>query len=231
MRSCASRPGNGPDKRRRRASGSDGIASIVTIQQAGPKGPTLHVIQMKRRLWNRRAFVATSAAGGLGALTIGPWGFNFLMDRAAEIGREVPAAAHTPSPAAWSDNAVTLAWLGHATVLINFFGVRILTDPILYPRIGVDLGSGRWDRCAWCSAPDTDELPDIDLVLVSHAHFDHLDTPVAWRGPRQTRRGHGAGDVGPPAESPLFVGQRTSLERSRAHRHGSRSRRSCARSR
>jgi L-ascorbate metabolism protein UlaG (beta-lactamase superfamily) len=73
---------------------------------------------------------------------------------------------------------VTLAWLGHATVLINFYGVRILTDPTLYQRIGVDLGLGtlgplRLVRCALTP----DELPEIDLVLVSHAHFDHLDTP------------------------------------------------------
>ena len=45
-------------------------------------------------------------------------------------------------PAGWSDNAVTLAWLGHATVLVNFYGVRILTDPTLYSRIGVGLGVG-----------------------------------------------------------------------------------------
>ena len=133
---------------------------------------------MRRRLWNRRAFVATSVAGGVGLTTIGPWGFNFLMDRVEEIGRDVPAAPHKPSPATWSDNAVTLAWLGHATVLINFFGVRILTDPTLYPRIGVDLLVGSLGplRLVQC-ALTPDELPELDLVLVSHAHFDHLDTP------------------------------------------------------
>lgn len=55
---------------------------------------------------------------------------------------------------------------------------RILTDPVLFPRIGVDLGVAslgplRLVRCALTP----DELPEIDLVLVSHAHFDHLDTP------------------------------------------------------
>jgi len=33
---------------------------------------------------------------------------------------------------------MTAAWLGHATVLINFFGIKILTDPVLFPRIGFD---------------------------------------------------------------------------------------------
>jgi L-ascorbate metabolism protein UlaG (beta-lactamase superfamily) len=39
-----------------------------------------------------------------------------------------------PNPAEWSDNRITAAWLGHATVLINFFGIKILTDPVLFPR-------------------------------------------------------------------------------------------------
>jgi L-ascorbate metabolism protein UlaG (beta-lactamase superfamily) len=89
----------------------------------------------------------------------------------------VRPAAHTPTPATWDDNAITLAWLGHATVLVNFYGVRILTDPVLFSRIGVNawvttLGPLRLTSCALAAS----QLPDIDLVLVSHAHFDHLDT-------------------------------------------------------
>jgi len=96
----------------------------------------------------------------------------------AEWGRQIPPAPHRPDPSRWDDNAITLAWLGHATVLVNFYGLRVITDPVLFARIGVDLGVGslgplRLVQCAL--APD--DLPDIDLVLVSHAHFDHLDTP------------------------------------------------------
>jgi L-ascorbate metabolism protein UlaG (beta-lactamase superfamily) len=73
---------------------------------------------------------------------------------------------------------VTLAWLGHATVLINFYGVRVLTDPVLFSRIGVDIGIGSIGPLRLVSCALTpEELPEIDLVLVSHAHFDHLDTP------------------------------------------------------
>ena len=78
-----------------------------------------------------------------------------------------------------------MAWLGHSTVLINFYGVRILTDPVLFARIGVDakiatIGPKRLMACALRPA----DLPEIDLVLVSHAHFDHLDIPslAALRG-------------------------------------------------
>ncbi len=106
------------------------------------------------------------------------WPARFIRERIEELGREVPAPPHTPTPSAWPDNAITAAWLGHATVLINFYGVRILTDPTLFARIGVDLGVGslgplRQISCALTPAT----LPEIDLVLVSHAHFDHLDTP------------------------------------------------------
>jgi L-ascorbate metabolism protein UlaG (beta-lactamase superfamily) len=130
---------------------------------------------------SRRTMLATGAAAGLGAAWTSlssNWGARFLRERVAEWGREVPPAPRKPSPGTWNDNAVTLAWLGHATVLVNFHGLRILTDPVLFSRIGVDfgvtsLGPQRLVRCAL--APH--ELPDIDLVLVSHAHFDHLDTP------------------------------------------------------
>ena len=81
-----------------------------------------------------------------------------------------------PDPVKWSDAQVTLAWLGHATVLINFFGVKILTDPALFPRIGIRLpGFTIGPKRLTAPALDVDELPKIDLILLSHAHFDHLD--------------------------------------------------------
>lgn len=106
------------------------------------------------------------------------WAARFVRARVEELGRQVPSSLYAPTPAAWNDNAITLAWLGHATVLINFYGVRVLTDPVLFPRIGVNLGIGSFGplRLIGCALPAA-SLPEIDLVLVSHAHFDHLDTP------------------------------------------------------
>jgi L-ascorbate metabolism protein UlaG (beta-lactamase superfamily) len=90
--------------------------------------------------------------------------------------RAVLPAPHHPQPLQWRDDAVTAAWLGHATVLINFFGVNILTDPVLFDRCGIrvpplTIGPKRYIACAL----KPKELPRIDLVLLSHAHFDHLD--------------------------------------------------------
>ncbi|MDH4066011.1 MAG: MBL fold metallo-hydrolase [Acidobacteriota bacterium] len=137
---------------------------------------------------NRRTMLATGVLAGAGAAWTGlssSWSARFLRDRLGEWGRDLPEAPHRPAPEAWDDNNITLAWLGHATVLVNFYGLRLITDPVLFDRIGIDLGIGslgpmRLVRCAL----RPDELPAIDLVLVSHAHFDHLDTPslAAIRG-------------------------------------------------
>lgn len=94
----------------------------------------------------------------------------------ADLPRRVPAAPERPTPAQWDPDQITLAWLGHATVLINFYGLRILTDPVLFNHVGVGLGLGtfgpkRHVRCALTPK----ELPPIDLLLISHAHLDHLD--------------------------------------------------------
>lgn len=136
----------------------------------------------------RRTLLATGALAGAGAVWTSlssSWPARFLRERFAEWGSDVPPAPHKPSPRTWNDNAITLAWLGHATVLVNFYGLRILTDPVLFARIGVDLGVGSLGplRLVQC-ALTPDELPELDLVLISHAHFDHLDTPslAAVRG-------------------------------------------------
>jgi L-ascorbate metabolism protein UlaG (beta-lactamase superfamily) len=81
---------------------------------------------------------------------------------------------------------VTAAWLGHATVLINFYGLTILTDPVLYKRIGANTSLGTIGPRRLVAAPlKPSQLPPIDLVVISHAHMDHLD-PSSLR----SLRGH-----------------------------------------
>lgn len=140
------------------------------------------------RLLNRRTFLAHGLlAGGAGLWAVVPpsWIARFFRERFLEIGRPIAAAPQRPEPAGWSDRDLTFTWLGHATVLVNFHGVRILVDPALYPRIGVDLVVGSLGpKRLTAPALTPRELPEVDLVLVTHAHFDHLDTPslAAVRG-------------------------------------------------
>ena len=69
-----------------------------------------------------------------------------------------------------------LAWLGHSTVLIDFFGVTILTDPVLFSRVGIRLlGITIGPKRLTAPALRFHDLPRIDLILLSHAHFDHFD--------------------------------------------------------
>lgn len=70
-------------------------------------------------------------------------------------------------------------WIGHATVLLRLGQRWVLTDPVFSERIGVRLGGytfGLGRLIPPALAPKV--LPAIDLVLVSHAHFDHLDWPT-----------------------------------------------------
>jgi len=124
---------------------------------------------------------------GAGAWTAmsSSWTARFFRERFKELGRGIPSAPHRPEPLRWSDRSLTFAWLGHASVLVNFHGLRILVDPTLFSRIGVSLGIGSIGPLRLTApALQAHELPDIDLVLVTHAHFDHLDTPslAAVRG-------------------------------------------------
>jgi L-ascorbate metabolism protein UlaG (beta-lactamase superfamily) len=89
----------------------------------------------------------------------------------------VPAPVK-PAPRTWSTNDLTIAYVGHASVLIDFAGTRILTDPTFFDRIGlsigpVTLGPKRVVR----SALSPDEMPPLDAVVISHAHLDSLDLP------------------------------------------------------
>jgi L-ascorbate metabolism protein UlaG (beta-lactamase superfamily) len=104
------------------------------------------------------------------------WLSHLLREWTIESWRPIAPAFTKPNPANWSNTQVTLAWIGHATVLINFFGIKILTDPVLFPRIGIRLpGFTIGPKRLIAPALQFHELPNIDLILLSHAHFDHLD--------------------------------------------------------
>jgi L-ascorbate metabolism protein UlaG (beta-lactamase superfamily) len=85
--------------------------------------------------------------------------------------------ADKPQPKTWPSNAVTATWIGHATVLINFHGVTILTDPVLGKRLAPPQLFGRNFGIRRITEPTVrpEDLPPIDVVLLSHAHYDHWD--------------------------------------------------------
>jgi L-ascorbate metabolism protein UlaG (beta-lactamase superfamily) len=135
-------------------------------------------------------------AAGLGTTFAGAgWWVSSSQQRAArwarrlagEARRKVRPAPMKPQPADWSDNRLTLAWLGHSTVLINFYGVRILTDPALGRHVGISFGLGTIGPKRFIApALKPVELSPIDVLLLSHAHMDHMDLPTLRQFPRTT---------------------------------------------
>lgn len=63
--------------------------------------------------------------------------------------------------------SLSMTYLGHSTVRVDIGGIRVLTDPILRHRVGpLVRAAAPIDPRAWA---------DIDVVLISHSHWDHLD--------------------------------------------------------
>ncbi len=81
--------------------------------------------------------------------------------------------------AAWArppQSGLRVTWLGHSTLLIEIDGYRVLTDPVWGPRASPSrlAGPKRFQPVPVA----LNALPPIDLVIVSHDHYDHLDYPT-----------------------------------------------------
>lgn len=76
------------------------------------------------------------------------------------------------------DHISALTWVGHSTALIELDGARILTDPVLRERIGP------LRRIA--PMPSAGVTVDLDAVVLSHLHADHIDLPSLQRLPAET---------------------------------------------
>ena len=93
------------------------------------------------------------------------------------------AAPAPPDLAALAENE--LAWLGHASFAFRMAGKLVLTDPYLSRTAGpFGLGPKRFLD----AAVRAEELPKLDLIAISHNHYDHLDTRAlgAYRYRRET---------------------------------------------
>ncbi|HWD93223.1 MAG TPA: MBL fold metallo-hydrolase [Verrucomicrobiae bacterium] len=106
----------------------------------------------------------------------------------AQTRRKILKPNFKPTPELWDSNAITASWLGHSTVLVNFFGVNILTDPVLMNHAGADLLLGTvGPKRLVAPALTPKQLPKIDLVLLSHAHMDHLNSATLRHFSHATR--------------------------------------------
>lgn len=90
-----------------------------------------------------------------------------------------PPTADRAPVAPTRDGAVTATFVGHATFLLQWRGLTILTDPVWSDRCSPVSWAGpkrvRPPAVAW------EILPPVDLVLLSHNHYDHLDVATLQR--------------------------------------------------
>ena len=70
-------------------------------------------------------------------------------------------------------SGLRITWLGHSTTLVEIGGMRVLTDPMLSERASPFSFAG--PRRFFAPPLPMAELPDIDAVVISHDHYDHLD--------------------------------------------------------
>lgn len=99
----------------------------------------------------------------------------FKKGTAREPGHELPrekmdSLAITQTP----DTSLELNWFGHSALLLQMHGKRIMIDPMLGPTPSPHpwLGKPRYSPGLPITA---EQLPELDVVLFSHDHYDHLD--------------------------------------------------------
>jgi L-ascorbate metabolism protein UlaG (beta-lactamase superfamily) len=81
---------------------------------------------------------------------------------------------------------ITFAWFGHSTILLNVEGTIILTDPV-FSRSASPFPFGN-SSFKYSNDDYLETLPDIDILLISHDHYDHLDYKTIKRLKNKTSR-------------------------------------------
>jgi L-ascorbate metabolism protein UlaG (beta-lactamase superfamily) len=121
---------------------------------------------------SRKRFLLNSAKLTAGTVLFAPF-LKFQQTKAEELS----PPDTVPDPSLWKNDEINIAWIGHSTVLMNLYGTVIVTDPVLFERIGLyflgtTIGQSRYTM----PALEFDKFPCPDLILLSHAHMDHMDT-------------------------------------------------------
>jgi len=130
---------------------------------------------MRESHFNGKTFFNPGAPQAHGFYRVLEWMLTRTRPRWRYIAT-LPAPAPVPEV---NDGELLATLVGHSTVLLQFDRFNVLTDPIWSERAGpVSFAGPRRFRTPGIRF---DDLPRIDLVLISHNHYDHLDVPTLRR--------------------------------------------------
>ena len=166
-----------------------GLLALLLAWQGGefwvavgrqPRGARLERCRQSAQ-WHNGAFVnvhptptLTGDAGFFGQM------YKFLFGRVKNLRPASAVPVMKTSLKGISRDAEVCVWLGHSTVFIQTGGVRFLFDPVLTNKLPV------WwfmRPFAGADAYTTDDIPDVDYLVITHDHWDHLD----WKTVRALR--------------------------------------------
>lgn len=106
-----------------------------------------------------------------GFLDVLKWSFNREEGEWKEFTEEDVSFAEKPASSV--TNSLSITYVNHATFLIQTGGLNILTDPVWSERVSpLSFAGPKRMRPPGLKFQD---LPEIDLVIISHNHYDHLD--------------------------------------------------------
>jgi len=165
-----------------------GSPPLLQIPPVAQVMPGLRIFLIMDHRFSRRDFLGRTASSIFGAA---------IIDDGDRIKRWLEAIYDTaepapppvvPTPETWSDQDVTACWIGHSTVLLNLFGVHVLTDPVFRGRVGMDVAGlfTLGPKRLVAPALPAEYLPRIDLILISHGHMDHCDPGTLELLPRDS---------------------------------------------
>jgi L-ascorbate metabolism protein UlaG (beta-lactamase superfamily) len=99
---------------------------------------------------------------------------RFLSNKAEKFPRKPlgPFRTDVSAYARAPESGLRVTWMGHSSMLVEIDGVRVLVDPVWDERASPSQRAG--PKRFYAAPVGLEELPPVDVVLVSHDHYDHL---------------------------------------------------------
>lgn len=124
--------------------------------------------------WNGEQFQNLEPVPSVGVIASTKTFWNYFFNKPVDAVPKKLLPSDPYNPDLWSEQQdLKFSWLGHATFLIKLDNIIILTDPMFSQRAGSFgwLSPKRYSK----TITSTKLMPELDVVLITHNHYDHLD--------------------------------------------------------